>query len=227
LDFNNLHIAWLGHVGSQAEYWKHFSTMEVERPPKGLKASTLARWRREAPDARFIVPAFPELGMSGFVGPEAEAAWQRTLEDVDALQAEVVVVRTLASFRPTQQNRDALQGFFAAHGRKDLKIAWWAEGLWEVLDEDHQAFCEAAGVIPAIDPLALEAEELPPPGSPFFWRLMGRRGLDARFTDHDLDTLLDLCADREEGYVVFTAAGMLRDARRFVSLARMEYAGED
>ncbi|MCA9539162.1 MAG: hypothetical protein KC620_09775, partial [Myxococcales bacterium] len=59
----------------------------------------------------------------------------------------------------------------------------------------------------------------PPEGPHFYWRLLGRRGMTGRFTDHELDTLLDLSADREGGHVVFTAATMLPDARRFAVLA--------
>ncbi len=224
-----LHVSCLGHVGGLESYWKNFNTLEVHKPQQGLQLSTLSRWRRQAPaNVEFVMGTPLNFAETGLRGDAALAMWQQTVKEAQALEAKIVMMRTQASFRPSKENRDALRSFFSEQLKilenegHPLKVCWAAEGLWDALSEEHQELCRAAGIVPVFDPLALDDDEELPEDDFFYWRLMGNRGLGARFTDHELDMLLELCGERNEGYISFTSAQMMRDAARFVTLAKSE-----
>ncbi len=217
-----LHLFCPGHVGQLANYWKRFDFIEVQKPAQGISTRVLSKWRREAPEhCQFVAVASLELGRTGFVGEKAEELWKEALADVKALKAPVLLLRTDASFRPSTQNRDAIVKFFETH-KAPCVVAWAPEGLWEMTDEDTIALCERAGLLPVIDPLSLDDDEEPPAGRLFYWRLMGRKGMTARFSDFDFDRLLGYCEGREEGYIALTAPQMMRDAARLGVIARQE-----
>lgn len=219
-DNRTVRVGCLGYTGRRRSYWKALRALEIgAEQVETVKAGTLARWRDEAPaNARFIPVVPPALAASGF-GEAGLPAWQRAVEVAEALGADTVLLTTPASFRPTAANRARLTAFFKAHRPEGLRVAWWAEGLWESQPEDRDETCVAAGIHPAIDPLGLDDDEEPPEGGWVYWRLMGRKGLAPRYTDYEIDTLLDLLMEHDEGYVIFTAPTMFTDARRLAQLA--------
>lgn len=220
---STIKVGCAGFSGPEEKYWEGLDLRELpDSTMDRVKVSTLGRWSRKAPANRtFALPAAPELARTGFVGPEAEAAWARTVEAAAALEASAIVVHTSGAFRPSAENRAAVRAFFTGPGAnrpEGCSVAWRAEGLWEGQPEDHRALCDASDLIPVLDPLAMDEDDFIAAdggAGPFYWRLLGRAGLGARLSDYDIDALLDLVEERPEGYVIFGTINMLRQARHF------------
>ncbi len=221
-----LHVACSGFVGSRDRYWKFLDAWELSPEEERTSLKVLGRWRAQAPEAaRYVPRVCSSVVAAGFAGEEAEAGWARTLACAERLGADTVLLRTGGDFRPTSVHRAAMDAFFGAEGRRPegLRVAWWAEGLWSY--DDHLALSADLGLVPAVDPLGLEPDELPPAGPEIYWRLMGRRGLANRFSDYDLDVLLGHLEGRSGGHIVFTTRQMLRDARRLAELVGLDPPG--
>ena len=194
-------------------YWRRLDAFEIATNSQPHNGRTLNRWRRETPEDKvFTCPIDSAVVIARFKGEEAEAAWARSEQDAKRLDAVMMVLRTPASFRPTAANRAALIEFAQKH--QERPIAWWAEGLWADQHEMMAEVCAEAGLVPVVDPLALDDDEPLPPESLIYWRLLGRRGGSQRFSDHDLDTLTDLAMERR-GIIIFGGAHMAGDATRF------------
>lgn len=217
------HVACLGFRGARTRYFKDLNAWELTPQDLRAKPKTMKRWYAEAPSvSQFVPPVDPGLVEAGFEGPDAEAAWARTVTLAESLGAQYVILRTPASFRPSASHSKALTAFFT--GRPGPTPVWWAEGLWEGQQELRDEICEATGMIPVADPLAADEDTpLPTVGDIFYWRVHGRLGMSGRLSDYDLDTLVDLCGDQERsGFVVFTLPAMLGDAKRFAELLGIE-----
>jgi uncharacterized protein YecE (DUF72 family) len=222
---NSFRVACAGFRGPRGRYWRQgLDALELEPEAVRARPATLKSWRAGAPEyAAFLPVVDPDVAAARFEGEAADAGWRRTLAAAEGLQADTLLLHTRADFRPTRENRERLAAFLAAHPAPGLTVAWRAEGLWESQPEERDALCERLGILPVVDPLALEREETPlPAGARVFWRLLGSAGLGVRFSDYDLDHLLELCGEREGGYVVFGAPQMLRDARRLRSLLALQ-----
>ncbi len=227
---NSFRVACAGFRGPRSRYWRQgLDALELEPEAVRARPATLKSWRAGAPEYASFVPVVdPDVAAARFEGDAALAAWRRTLAAAAALGADTLVLHTRADFRPTRENRDRLAAFLTAHPATDLTVAWRAEGLWESQPDERDALCGALGLIPVVDPLALEREETPLPEGPrVYWRLLGSAGLGVRFGDYDLDRLLELSGEREGGHVVFGAAQMLRDARRLRSLLALQAGGDE
>ena len=219
-DAPQIHVGCVGFDGPLGLYFNSVNARELGPKLLTARPETLKKWRAKSPPGARFVPWVDEaVANAHFRGPDAEAGWARLLEAAAILESDTVLLRTAASFRPTAENKRAMLDFFTAERRGALQVAWWAEGLWEGAPEERDAMCQAAGLLPAVDPLALDEDEAAPPGPHFYWRVLGRRGGGGRLSDYDLDTLLDLCGERVAGYVMFGAQSLWSDARRFALLA--------
>ncbi len=215
---NAFHVACVGYTGPRRRYWASLDTQELTERDLAARSGTLVRWRARAPaTARFVPRVDPGLVAAGFRGPAAEQAWATTLAAAETLAADIVLLRTPATFRPTRENRAALAEFFAAARPAGLAVAWWAEGIWEGQPDDRDAVCAAGGLIAVADPLADEEDDLPA-GDRVYWRVRGGVGMGGRLSDHHLDRLLELAGARRGGDVVFVAPTMMNEARRFGQL---------
>lgn len=223
---DGFHVGCAGFKGPRARYFRSLDAWELSQRDERVTPRTLGKWRSAAPEAaRFVPRVSASVVDAGFVGDEAEAGWAHTLACTERLGADVALLRTDPSFRPSAENRAAVRAFFGAADRcpEGLRIAWWAEGLWS--SDDHAELCAELGLLPAIDPLGLDDDDEPPPGDTVYWRLMGRTGLVSGFSDHELDVLLDRLHGRSGGYLFFTAPQMMRDARRFAELVGVDAPG--
>lgn len=218
---NDVRIGCRIQTGPDKKYWKNFRALEIDpRVVSTIRSSTARRWRSEAPEDAMFVPVAP-MEVTRFDAAGLEV-WKRVAELAGILASPTIVLRTPASFRPTSTNRSRLRSFVAEHRPDGVELAWWADGLWESQPDDRDALCAEVGITPVVDPLGGDDEdEGPPEGERIYWRLMGRKGLAPRYTDYELETLLDLVAERRVGYVFFSAPTMLPDARRFAGLKRM------
>lgn len=178
-----------------------------------VKPRTMRRWRETLP-AGFDIVAPVDPGV--LIGPDPDAAWGASMERADLLGAQTLLLQTPASFRPSVENRRLVIDRLTGRLSGARWLAWWAGGLWDGVPEERAALCDEAGIVPALDPLALDedAGEVPPPGERFYWRLMGGAGMSTRFTDYDLDRVLMLAEDRTQGHVVFGSEHMFGPARR-------------
>ncbi len=219
----SLHVSCLGLSGGQGRYWSRFTSLELpEDAVQRMTKKTLARWRRQAPESADFVPfVSPAVAAAGFRGEAAEAAWAATREVVEILRAKTVVLRTPPGFRPTVENKARFRTFWTDRLPEGVTLAWWAEGLWEGQPEVRDEICADLGLIPVVDPIAMEDDDPLPTGPRFYWRLRGGKGLQPSFTDYQLDQLMDFAAERERGHIVFTDVAMNRDAQNLVSTWRM------
>ncbi len=219
---SRIRVACAGYKGHLSAYWRELDALELSDDQSRARAGTQHRWREAAPPDVRIVPRLPqELAMVDFHGPVADAWWARSVEIAQRLGSDTLLLRTPPDFRPTTANRQALISFFGARRRPGLSVAWRAEGLWDGQAEDRNAVCAEAGLVPVVDPLGIEPDELEvelPEGEHIYWRLMGRPGGGTRFSESDLQQVLGMLDGRTSGYVVFGAGWMTSDARRLRAL---------
>lgn len=211
-------VACVTDRGVTPKYWSRMTCYEMSSSDLSAKPSALRRWRELAPpEARFTARVDPQLALLGFAGPEAARLWGHALKRVEALGAEALLLHTPSSFRPSDAACASIERFFK-ETPLPCPVAWRADGLWEESDRYLQV-CEAAGLLPVLDPLMWEEGEPMPEGERFYWRLLGGQGLTPRVTEYDLERLLDLAEERGgDGWVVFSSPLMEPEARRFRQL---------
>jgi uncharacterized protein YecE (DUF72 family) len=227
---DRIRVACAGFRGPRSLYWKQgLDAAELEARAVEARPATLHKWLEGTPEgARYVPMVDARVAEARFAGEAADAGWARTVEVAKALGADTVLLHTRAGLRPTRENRDRLVEFFSAERLGGLYVAWRAEGLWESQPDARDEVCGPTGLIPVVDPLALERDEEPiPEGDRIYWRMLGGTGMGTRFGDYDLDRLLELCSGRSAGYVVFAVPQMIRDARRFRSLLALEAEREE
>ena len=218
LDLEAPVVACATERGVPQSYWKRFSCYEMSNNDLNAKPATLRKWREGASEgARFIARVDPRLATLGFEGAEAEELWRHALLRQEALQAEVILLHTPSSYRPSSEAIAALRRFFSTTPLP-CTVAWRADGLWEE-SETYVELCEELGLIPAIDPLMWDEDEPMPRAERFYWRILGGQGLSPRVNELDLERLIDLADDLgTSGWVVFTSPQMERDAKRFKAM---------
>ncbi|HEX2057731.1 MAG TPA: DUF72 domain-containing protein [Actinomycetota bacterium] len=234
-------VGCCGLPGRQADYYREFPVVEVQRTFYQLPRLQLAqKWRREAPAGfsftmkawqlvthRCDSPTYRRLreelpGAPGAYGAfqdthEVWTAWDRTLEWARALHAPIVVFQCPRSFRPTGESIANLQTFFGRAERDGMEFVWEPRGWpYEVVTE----LCEELDLVHCVDPLIDETQW----GRFAYHRL---HGLPAyryryRYTDEDLEriygaALAELGAGREMVYVMFNNWWLHDDARRFAA----------
>jgi uncharacterized protein YecE (DUF72 family) len=237
-DRGNLRIGCCGWSRSRAEYFRNFSTIEVQQtfyqPPR---LETLAAWRKNAPaDFEFTLKAWQLItheptsptyrrlktpipvkkkACYGAFRPteEVHGAWRTLIDCAKALGARIVLFQCPASFAPTDEHVENLRRFFARARReaKDLVLAWEPRGPWA--DSLVDAICAQLHLLHVVDPFVRRPLTT---GSHYF-RLHGIGGYKYSYTDADLDRLAAWC--RGETYVMFNNMHMAQDALRF----RMRY----
>lgn len=234
-------VGCCGLAGRQADYYREFPVVEVQRTFYQLPRLSLAeKWRREAPgDFRFTMKAWQLIthrsgsptyrrlteeltgspdAYGDFQGTdEVRAAWERTLEWARALRTPILVFQCPKSFRPTDQSVHDLRSFFERVERDDMRFAWEPRG-WP--DQLVAELCEDLDLVHCVDPLIDDTRW----GGLAYHRL---HGLPAyryryRYTDDDLDRIqraaqAELEAGRSPVYVMFNNWWLHDDARRYVA----------
>lgn len=227
-----IHIGCCGFVRARAEYYRHFEVVEVQqtfyRPPR---LSTVQAWRDEAPpDFIFTLkawqiithpassPTYRKARLTfdapadhyGFFRPTAEvhAAWDRTRETAEALQAPVVVFQCPAAFAPTDEHIANLAAFARQVDRGRLLFAWEPRGPWP--DDLVRDLCRDLSLLHVVDPF----QRPPVTQKMAYFRLHGKTGYRYRYTDADLQQLHAGCRAYEEVYCLFNNVTMWEDALR-------------
>jgi uncharacterized protein YecE (DUF72 family) len=231
-----IRVGCCGFPRKQSLCYDALDAVEVQatfyKPPQ---PSTVQRWRAQAPAGFAFTlkawqlithePSSPSYHRSGVeVRPEARsrygsfrptaevrAAWERTRQVAQALQAGFIVFQCPASFRPSEENIDHLRRFFAEIERPAARLAWEPRGEWP--PGQVAELCADLNLIHCVDPF------LQPPvtsGAAYF-RLHGREGYHYRYTDAELQQLADRASGFAEAWVLFNNTAMWDDALRFRS----------
>lgn len=228
-------VGCCGFPCARGAYFRRFPVVEVQQtfyqPPR---LATLERWRREAPeDFAFTLKAWqvvthpatsptyrrlrapletPEE--AGFFrrGETVRAAWERTRAAAAALAARTVLFQCPASFTPCDEHLADMRAFFRAAPRDGLTFAWEPRGRWP--DALVAELCAELDLVHCVDPLA----RAPVTAGAAYFRLHGRTGYRYRYTDADLDEILERCAGFGETTCLFNNMTMGEDAARFQAL---------
>ncbi|MBC7288691.1 MAG: DUF72 domain-containing protein [Armatimonadetes bacterium] len=232
-------VGCCGWAGRQADYFRDFKVIEIQQTfYKPVQPQTLQRWREEAPDDFvFCIKAWQAIthpassptyrkgniqlppGRAeefGFFRPTEAVleGWERTLEAARLLRAAVVVFQCPASFKPTDENKQNLLGFFRSIGPQEFLLAWEPRGDWS--DAEIFGLCQQAGLIHVVDPFVRS----PVTSGPVYYRLHGIGGYRYSYTDDDLRRLRGAVPADRPCFVLFNNVDMRRDAMRFIELLR-------
>lgn len=232
-------IGCSGWSEAKAKYFAHFATIEVQNTFYEPPSTSLAgKWRALAPASfHFCVKAWQlithtpssptyrrlksqlspaEHDLVGSFRPteQVKLAWERTATVARILDAHVVLFQCPASFSPEPANVENLQRFFSEICRGGFKLAWEPRGNWP--PDLVSRLCQDLDLLHCIDPFTFDRGETCAP----YWRLHGRGGYSYRYSDADLDELVDmlhLCAgnDSSPQYIFFNNIWMKDDALRF------------
>ena len=191
---------------------------------QSLRRATLRRWQEKAgaawegwsfllwkwmvcdPDEeREAPPALDDAaGPAGLLRPSAlnHAYWGRWIAPFPEGPKPHVLLRTPASFTPTDRNRDALRRFVhELAAPAGFPVEWEARGLWE--REDVVQLCAEHGVRPLLDPW-LEMEDPVAPRIPMTFVVERGRSGRMRLSEDDLWDLMELVeAQRADVRLVF------------------------
>lgn len=201
---------------SRAGYIEEFDCVElVETWFEPIRRKTLRAWKRDLGESTFeFIPVawqwltvdpldirgdlpfdHPKADFGFLQDTEANAqAWAATLEQLEAADAQRFVLKTPASFSPSQKNRDAMAAFFERHVRPSGRIALWEpRGIWTV--DEARELADELGAVLALDPYTDPEFPEPPEGEAYyiFTGPSGRR-------DFSADDMLDVAewlADHE------------------------------
>lgn len=230
---STIRVGCCGFPKRRQTYFEHFDLVEIQQtfyePPK---LDTVEGWREKAPPGfsftlkawqlitheassptyRKMKQAIPEseCGRYGSFRPTDElfAAWNRTLEVAQVLQARVVVFQCPASFKPTPDNVANMRTFFRQIDRERLALAWEPRGPWP--DSLVRELCQELNLIHCVDPFQRSSVH----GAPAYFRLHGRSGYRYRYTEEDLAQLKTWCEQLADVYCLFNNVYMWESALR-------------
>lgn len=228
-----------GFPAPREECFRNLDGVEVQKTFYSLpRRETVLRWRRLAPPGfvftakawqvithppssptyrRLSSPPPPE---AGFFRAPARAAWERTLEVLAALEAEVAVFQCPSSFTPTREHVENLRLFFRRAKRDGLTLAWEPRGGWP--REEVESLCLELGLVPVLDPFREEEvfswREKRGREKLFYFRLHGRGSYRHRYSREEKRELRGLVLDlasTDRVYCFFNNVYMWDDAREF------------
>lgn len=226
-----------GFTIGAATYFETFEVVEVQQtfydPPAPL---TLERWRAQAPPAfEFTMKAWQVITHAGTsrtyrrlkspfterqrgeaggfrVNATVMAAWNTTLACARRLRATAILFQCPASFKPTEENAEAMRRFFAETGRPPgIRMLWEPRGAWP--DDLVTSICRGLDLVHAVDPFLRPS--LTPERT--YWRLHGNGSHYTSYTDSEIDQLHRWLADAGDAYVMFNNIPRAGDAKRFMS----------
>ena len=221
-------IGCAGFCESRKRYFSEFSVVEVQHSfYNPISLGLLRKWREEAPVGfEFTLKALqiithppssptyrrfkgkrPKRG--GFFLPSKEVfeAWDVTLREAKALDANIVIFQLPPSFCPSHQNLDNMENFFKYIEREELKLG--IELRCEEWRGKIREICERFGLFHVVDPFTWEKEW----GKLNYFRLHGKGNYKYRFKDEDLSFLVNKL--NRDSYVIFNNIYSITDARRF------------
>ncbi len=170
---------------------------ELENPPR---IDTLNRWRVESPKGfAFMLHVDPVVEQSLIQASRTGAkklpttlkdAWERTMDNAQALAAKALVMQTPVQFHPGTNSRRVLD-LFAEEYLQDIQkpIIWEAQGPWET--KPTREWAAERGFAFAFDPLLAIRDEIGFHHGDGAFILSERAGLRRDFDSYDLRALVD------------------------------------
>lgn len=220
------------------DYFNLHTALEVSETFTSLVSrDTLHAWRKEAgPACTIVLVAHRSLtfdpddaltaGPLGHPGSEHgflrdtdanRALWAEVDAQARALHANIVELRTPASFTPTQKNIGRLKTFRKeVIGDVPYQICWEARGLWD--DEDRDELAQELDMLTVVDPYVPFTFDPPPPDD-IVYTLKQPRG-SRNFDREDVVDLLDFF-EEHEGNVTALFRGGERERNAYVFAAEM------
>ena len=135
--------------------------------------------------------------------------WADVDEQVKALGASRLVIKTPASFSPSESNRAAIAEFMTRFAGTEVTPVWEPRGIWT--QPEASAFAAEMGAAHAFDPFT-ETEFPTPPAGEAYYVLTGPFGR-AEFSNDDLFDLVDFLGEHQNRVTcVFRGAARERNA---------------
>lgn len=234
-----IRVGCCGYPVARKKYFSKFGVVEIQttfyHPPEPEVAK---KWRSEAPKSfEFTVKAWQlithspksltytkakleipneKLTSYGFFKPTPEVfrAWDKTEEIARILGCKIIIFQSPASFLPTQENMRNMMDFFKKVERKDYIFAWEPRGKWR--EERVRKVCLDLNLVDCVDPL----RRSPVAGEPAYFRLHGKRGCKYKYSDKELQEIVELANKLKDGYVMFNNTHMFEDGLRLLQFLK-------
>ncbi|NPV59382.1 MAG: DUF72 domain-containing protein [Actinobacteria bacterium] len=200
-----------------AQKWRHESPAHFEFT---LKAWQLITHRPSSPTYKRLTHPIPEELRDAYGSfkptPENFAAWRETMEVAVALDAEIVLFQTPATFTPGPKNMAQMREFLSSINRGRLCLAWEPRGQWD--PEEAGRICRELDLLHVVDPFQGREKA----GHIIYWRLHGMGNYRHRYTDQELGKLVTMLrkSKKKRAYVLFNNIYMWEDAQRLLEIWR-------
>ena len=143
---------------------------------------------------------------------EVYAAWERTKEIADTLNAKVVVFQCPASFEPTNENKSNIKRFFTSIKSDKYIFAWEPRGKWD--EKEVGSICNKLNLVHCVD----QFKSKPTYSKICYYRLHGIGGYKYKYTEEDMHTLKGFVKRGFDSYFMFNNVYMYEDALAFKKL---------
>jgi len=236
-DSMQVKVGCCGFPVSKKKYYKEFNVVEIQQTFYQPPETSLARkWRSESPQGfEFTLKAWqlithepksptykrlkikiPEKNKKNYGSfkwtDEVRAAWERTREIADALDARVIVFQCPPGFEPTDENKKNMISFFSNIDREGYIFAWEPRGRWR--KEDIEPICKELDLVHVVDPFRATQFH----GRIAYYRLHGIGGYKYKYTKEDLERLKGIVKKGKDCYFMFNNIYMFDDALEFKKL---------
>ncbi len=233
----SIKVGCCGFPKGKEKYFQKFRLVEIQqifyKPPC---SGTIKKWREEAPEGfefslkawQLIThpstsPTYRKAGLQipagkernyGFFKPTEEvfAAWAKTQDIAQVLEAKVIIFQCPAKFTSSAENMGNMRYFFTNIGRDDFIFVWEPRGEWS--DNVITALCQELDLIHCVNPL----ERRTLSGGTRYFRLHRGRNYRHQYTDDELARLWELSGS--DAYVLFNNITMYEDALKFIELIK-------
>ncbi|RLI34592.1 DUF72 domain-containing protein [Candidatus Bathyarchaeota archaeon] len=217
-------IGCCGFPVSKKKYYEALSLVEINATfYKYLDQSLLEKWRKEAPENfEFTVKAHQDISHTFKLSwrKETREALKRMVETCETLEAQVLLIQTPGSLRPSKETLKEAQRFFEKAGRENLTLVWETRGPEWLKQENFEALrrlLSKVNVVHCVDPLLAEPAYT---SNIAYFRLhgMGEKLYYYEYSNVELEKLKEKIG-KIEGvetvYMLFNNLAMFTDAVRF------------
>lgn len=234
----SVHVGCCGFAGAMSTYADNFDVVEVQQtfyqPPQ---LATIERWRDDVRKGfEFCIKAWQLIThesksptyrrlkkeLSDKERTECGAfrdtrivheGWETTRKCAEAVGAKRILFQCPSSFKPTDQNLENMQTFFASIDRGGCEFYWEPRGN-DWTSDIVLPVCQELNLSHVVDPFVSETQT---PTKTYF-RLHGKTGWRYVYSDAELEQLVGMLPRRGAAYVFFNNIKMREDALRFKQL---------
>lgn len=195
--------------------WQHYfeqcNALELTLEPANMPTTkTLNRWRVDSPRGFcFMLHLHPEMIQGLMDSSERQArelseavlaGWAKTLEQVKALAAKALLLRTPFDFSPKESNRALIAAVAQLAKEAKLPLIWETEGMWN--KETTAQFAQEHHIIYAIDPFIWSRDGLEFGQGDACFILHERAGARRKFDQYDMEELIGFSQGYQRVFVL-------------------------